>query len=226
VDLKQCFGETDSLSCYMLPVDALFLAVPLATGSGAIEAAAKRRILVVGENGKWEYSLKLREALGPEYHIVATSYETAEELTNKGLKIPVEAPGFEVKTGIDATNLGSHFPFPNEKFDTIIFNNPLAVKGWHPETEQLIKGTLQSAQDVLNPGGEVRFGMFHGNRAPGSLFFWRLTTPGNYGPYSVEKAIRFMSDEFGVEYHPMKSIGKAFNSTSKAMYWHRFLLSP
>jgi hypothetical protein len=42
-NVQNCLGDSDTLSCYMLPVDALFLAVPLATGSGALKAARAAR---------------------------------------------------------------------------------------------------------------------------------------------------------------------------------------
>lgn len=34
-DAGSCLGDSDALSCYMLPLDAVFLAVPFATKGGA-----------------------------------------------------------------------------------------------------------------------------------------------------------------------------------------------
>ncbi len=41
IDLSNCLGDSDTLSCYMLPVDAAAVVVPFATGAGAADDALR-----------------------------------------------------------------------------------------------------------------------------------------------------------------------------------------
>jgi SAM-dependent methyltransferase len=221
-NIQNCLSDSDTLSCYMVPVSVAFVALPFLSGGGAIEPAAKRRILVAGENGSFEYSLKLREALGPEYDIVATSYERAEKLEY----VPAEALGFKVRTGIDATNLGSHFP--NEKFDMIIFNNPRALKGWRVESAKLVEDVLASAPDVLRPGGEIRFSASGGGPAARNLRALSGKGVGYHGfsihQYRSLEPIDYTSDAlFGVTYIPLKSNGQELGFGVDKMKWFQLL---
>jgi hypothetical protein len=151
-NLRNCLGDTDSLSCYMVPVAAAGVVGPGLTMGPVDNAirAGRENILIVGENS-FEYSQNLRRALGAEYHIVATSYESRHALQAMGLKVPRSRHGFWVRTDIDATNLAYHFP--SMKFDAIIFNNPHVGSG--QTTASLISDFVQSARGQLRVGGEL-----------------------------------------------------------------------
>jgi hypothetical protein len=211
----------------MVPVDAVFLAAPFVSGIGDnVVRAADKRILIVGENS-FEYADNLYGTLrrqGISADIVATSLESAGELRDMGFRIPQERSGFRVMHGVDATNLGGRFG-PNE-FDTIIFNNPRAVKGWKKEAGDLTESVLESAPDVLRAGGEVHFGVTPGRKGLATPRLGTLTRQGGFGPYQALGFERFANYAYRAPFQPMSSRGVPLTFRADIMVWYRFALVP
>lgn len=137
--------------------------------------------LVVGD-GDLSYSSMIAEELAEASRIQLTAtvledeeihnqvYERSQENSQN---ITSFAP-HRVKFGVDATNLLFHFP--DTKFDTIEFNFP----HWKGKTNarrnrELLDNFLKSASSVLNPSGEIRIALCHGQGGmpADSLEDWR-----------------------------------------------------
>lgn len=56
-DVGNCLGDTDALSCYIVPVSAVFLAVPFATEGGTGRGFLRDRYYFQKELRSWEFPL-------------------------------------------------------------------------------------------------------------------------------------------------------------------------
>jgi len=170
------------------------------------------RVLAVGES-TFEYSQTLRnqldaEASGPHTDIVASGLQTREEAldlrANQNITEPLaDAPGYHIEHEVDATRLEEKFE-PNS-LDRVIWNNPEA-----PDTEAAINGLLQSAPNVLRPGGEVHVGITGSPAAKGGNLLRnyataRSVTIGGHR-YDVER-VGYKDYPYGVRYPSRKTTG-------------------
>ncbi len=186
-----------------------------------VEEAAAKRVLVVGENGSFEYAANLARQ-NPELEVVASSYgEHARP------SFP-DIPNLEVHpTSVDATRLGDHFE-PNS-FDDIVFNGPrndIPGVNWRRASGDLVDDTLKSAPDVLRPGGEVRFGA--GGNMP-SVPRLNSHVGGGTPEFPIPEGwgapdrVPFNSDPvFGVPYTPRNSAGDPLRLTVDDLSWYIF----
>lgn len=166
---EECANTEEDLLA--LALDAGGLLVPFATGGGVAlrtatrlddlsdasrflskldDAGGSAKILIVGENS-FDFSLALRNKLGDLADIVATSFESLQDLLTRGFNPPASNSKFTVMNGVDATNLAQYFD--STKFDVIIFNNPHAGSG--SSTASLIEDFLESSLGQINPGGQI-----------------------------------------------------------------------
>jgi hypothetical protein len=205
------------------------------------------RVLVVGDN-TFEYSRALRDKLDREgknenTHITATGIESQKEVENllekvnddKFKEFPKSQDNYQVRHGVDATKLKEHFPGEEDKFDKIIFNNPQAGKKGTDKVEEktgeLIDGVLTSSPQVLNPEGEVHFGVTSSARALGRGQLNALLTQSkqnghveiNGKKFTVE-LVKKDKHEFSVDYNARRTEGGRLRGSRGPSLYYVFKL--
>jgi RHS repeat-associated protein len=123
------------------------------------------KILVVGD-GNFSYSMSL-SLNNPSWKITGTSYDGTSNNP-----FPIPSPGFSnlsLYKNVDATTLGSDWVTAGKQYDAVVFNRPRADAPLWPKTPHntLVDEVLQSALNVLKPGGQMRFSASGGGRLPG-----------------------------------------------------------
>jgi hypothetical protein len=213
------------------------------------------RVLVVGDN-TFEYSRALRDKLDREgknenTHITATGIESQKEVENllkkvkedEFKKFPESRDNYQVRHGVDATRLQDHFPnLPEEdKFDKIIFNNPQAGKkgtdNVDEKTGQLINNVLASSPHVLQPGGEVHFGVTSTSKALGVSKLQQFLTEAQQNGHVVINGKRFEVEvvkevkkankgkyEFAVDYDARRTEGGSLRGSRGPSNYYKFKL--
>jgi len=120
---------------------------------------ASQRVLVVGD-GDFSFSRGLCQQRGTGRLIVATSYDTRDQVLRKyasaaaSLKALV-AQGAEIRHGVDATRLREQRFSAWGRFDRVIFNFPHTGEQRVHSNRELLRRFFASACGSLAPSGEV-----------------------------------------------------------------------
>ncbi|MCC6192206.1 MAG: hypothetical protein IT318_24510 [Anaerolineales bacterium] len=115
------------------------------------------RVLILGENNNFSYSMALIEATRAlNWSVDVTQYDGS---TNRQvLKKTSDDGRLRWILNVDGRNLQTGTYTANHLYDAIIFNGVRADKGWDRETAILINDILATAHLSLKPGGHIRFG--------------------------------------------------------------------
>ncbi|NXE23374.1 FDXA1 protein, partial [Ardeotis kori] len=126
--------------------------------------AAVRRVLLLGE-GNFSFAASLCGAAG--IHIVATCYESEEEVSRLGGAAEsirrLRESGAEVVFSVDCTKLKAYFLPEQRQFDCIYFNFPhCGKKAGVVKNRELLARFFHSSSEVLTEEGEVHVALCNG----------------------------------------------------------------
>ncbi|NXL04714.1 FDXA1 protein, partial [Mesembrinibis cayennensis] len=125
---------------------------------------AVRRVLLLGE-GNFSFAASLCGAAGT--HVVATCYESEEEVSGRGRAAEsirrLREGGAEVVFSVDCTKLKDYFVPEKRQFDCIYFNFPhCGRKAGVVKNRELLARFFHSSADVLTEEGEVHVALCNG----------------------------------------------------------------
>ncbi|XP_074417417.1 ferredoxin-fold anticodon-binding domain-containing protein 1 isoform X2 [Larus michahellis] len=125
---------------------------------------AVRRVLLLGE-GNFSFAASLCGAAGT--HVVATCYESEEEVCGRGRAAEsirrLREGGAEVVFSVDCTKLKDYFLPEEREFDCIYFNFPhCGRKAGVVKNRELLARFFHSSAEVLTEEGEVHVALCNG----------------------------------------------------------------
>ncbi|XP_076214618.1 ferredoxin-fold anticodon-binding domain-containing protein 1 isoform X1 [Aptenodytes patagonicus] len=125
---------------------------------------AVRRVLLLGE-GNFSFAASLCRAAGT--HVVATCYESEEEVSGRGRAAEsirrLRERGAEVVFSVDCTKLKDYFLPEKREFDCIYFNFPhCGRKAGVVKNRELLARFFHSSAEVLTEEGEVHVALCNG----------------------------------------------------------------
>ncbi|KAM7082804.1 ferredoxin-fold anticodon-binding domain-containing protein 1 isoform 2-T2 [Ciconia maguari] len=123
-----------------------------------------RRVLLLGE-GNFSFAASLCGAAGT--HVVATCYESEEEVSGRGRAAEsirrLRERGDEVVFSVDCTKLKDYFLPEKREFDCIYFNFPhCGRKAGVVKNRELLAHFFHSSAEVLTEEGEVHVALCNG----------------------------------------------------------------
>ncbi|NXJ97816.1 FDXA1 protein, partial [Corythaixoides concolor] len=123
-----------------------------------------RRVLLLGE-GNFSFAASLCGAAG--IHVVATCYESEEEVSGRGRAAEsirrLRERGAEVVFSVDCTKLKDYFLPEQREFDCIYFNFPhCGRKTGVVKNRELLAHFFHSSAEVLTEEGEVHVALCNG----------------------------------------------------------------
>ncbi|XP_075377329.1 ferredoxin-fold anticodon-binding domain-containing protein 1 isoform X2 [Mycteria americana] len=123
-----------------------------------------RRVLLLGE-GNFSFAASLCGAAGT--HVVATCYESEEEVSGRGRAAEsirrLRERGAEVVFSVDCTKLKDYFLPEKREFDCIYFNFPhCGRKAGVVKNRELLAHFFHSSAEVLTEEGEVHVALCNG----------------------------------------------------------------
>ncbi|KAM6115622.1 ferredoxin-fold anticodon-binding domain-containing protein 1 [Phoenicopterus ruber ruber] len=123
-----------------------------------------RRVLLLGE-GNFSFAASLCGAAGT--HVVATCYESEEEVSGRGRGAEsirrLRERGAEVLFSVDCTKLKDYFLPEKREFDCIYFNFPhCGRKAGVVKNRELLAHFFHSSAEVLTEEGEVHVALCNG----------------------------------------------------------------
>ncbi|NXF35544.1 FDXA1 protein, partial [Nyctibius bracteatus] len=126
--------------------------------------AAERRVLLLGE-GNFSFAASLCGAAGT--HVVATCYESEEEVRGRGRAAEsirrLRETGAEVVFSVDCTKLKDYFLPEKREFDCIYFNFPhCGRKAGVVKNRELLARFFHSSAEVLTEEGEIHVALCNG----------------------------------------------------------------
>ncbi|NWX53126.1 FDXA1 protein, partial [Steatornis caripensis] len=124
----------------------------------------ERRVLLLGE-GNFSFAASLCRAAGT--HVVATCYESEEEVSGRGRAAEsirlLRETGAEVVFSVDCTKLRDYFLPEERQFDCIYFNFPhCGRKAGVVKNRELLARFFLSSAEVLTEEGEVHVALCNG----------------------------------------------------------------